>query len=72
MASSDMAIITLVETPDGTIAIQTKFDPPMEEWRAEADMLTPLQEAAAVAIGAISNWAAGLPHDETEEHDYDD
>lgn len=64
MADARMAIITLLETPDGTIAIQTKFDPPLEEWRVEADMLPPIGEAAAVAVGAIGNWAAGLPTDE--------
>jgi len=60
---ADLAIITLVETDEGTILIQTKFDPPMSPDREDS----PLADAACVAIGAVSNWAAGLPHDETED-----
>ena len=57
------ATIIIVESESGTIGVQTKFDPPVEEWRAEGDMLPPVAEAAAVAIGAIGNWSAGLQHE---------
>lgn len=65
-----IATITLAESPDGTIMMQTKFDPPLEEWRVAADMLPPVAEAAAVAVGAVSNWSAGL--NRTEDYDPDD
>jgi hypothetical protein len=55
-----IATITLTESSDGTILMQTKFDPPLEEWRVESDMLPAVAEAAAVAVGAVGNWSAGL------------
>lgn len=58
-----IVVITLAESPDGEVMVQTKFDPPLEEWRVEADSLPPIAEAAAVAIGAIGNWSAGLTHE---------
>lgn len=62
-----VCVITLVETPDGTIAVQHKFDPAM----TEARMDTALADAAAVALGSIASWAEVEP-DEQETPDDDD
>ena len=59
MSEKRIITITLVEGKgENDVLVQTRLDPPLPE----GDQNDPVVQAAAVALGAIGNYSAGLPH----------
>jgi hypothetical protein len=71
MSAGDLAIIKIVDAGDGRrVLVSAEFQPPIKSELKEFD--SPRVNAAAVALGAIGNWAAGLEHDEGSDDGPDD